>query len=256
MKKLLPKKIALILFLLCLSEISQAQIYDELGFVGIGLSESKHIFVGEESSSTFNFLLYYDNAKNRKFAIDGPNLYVPVFNFYKTIGIGLKGFYRANEGFTEGNQVFKDAKINPRGNSLDGGIYLGNLTANISVVSDFTGLTAGNEISLYVGPAFEWGRVILNPYLNFLKKSKNLTAYYYTLTKNESKWLGLDYYEAKESTKSVLGFRTLIKYKKFYFTGILEGGTYSKEIKDSPIVERDSYSSVLVGFSYIFLPWN
>ncbi|MFG6074915.1 MipA/OmpV family protein [Erwinia sp. OPT-41] len=101
--------------------------------------------------------------------------------------------------------------------------------------------------------SFHFGDFSLTPGIGALYSSENQNDYYYGISKNESRRSGLRSYEADDSWNPYLELTAAWSINQSWNATV--AGRYTRlsdEVKDSPMVDKDSQVSVWTGISYTF----
>lgn len=124
----------------------------------------------------------------------------------------------------------------------------------VSALHDVSGNTAGNTVGLKVaaGVPLMDKRLVLIPSVTFTYQDANIVDYYYGVDHSEATDTR-SAYSPSHTVNTTVGLLTRFQVSEHWLaTAAYMLTKYGEEISDSPIVDRSTSSTVLLGMSYLF----
>lgn len=128
------------------------------------------------------------------------------------------------------------------------------LVTTVSAVHDFSGNTSGNTLGLKVaaGVPLMDRQFVLIPSVAFTYQDSNIINYYYGVDHSEATQTRPEY-SPSNTINTTLGLTARYQVSQHWAaTAAYMLTKYGDEVSDSPIVDRATSSTVLLGMSYLF----
>lgn len=120
------------------------------------------------------------------------------------------------------------------------------------IAADAFGEHKGNALSISYSKTYRMQGAMVTPYASIARLSEDLVDYYYGV--NVSEVTGFRaFYEGQATTNIEVGLRVNKPFGRQHSVMINAGYTaFGEGIEDSPLVEKSSGTSVIVGYVYMF----
>lgn len=222
-----------VFFLICLCSFGFAF----QNSVGVSYLYSKSIYVKSDDTNTLFPALFYENEYLYFRGIELGYKYNPNISFilrpnFNTREVeGLEDKKQAFSGGVEFTQKIDSYKI------------------SLNLLHDISNAHNGTQSSLKLSKTFVNYSFIITPSLGVEYEDKKVTNYYFGVEPNPT----YPKYEAKESLSPVVGVMGIYNIHKTYSIFLLANNKFlSKNITDSPIVEKSNKSMLVISALYKF----
>ena len=205
--------------------------------IGVAYLHSPTIYTKTDDTNTFFPALFYENEYLYFRGIELGYKYNPNISFilrpnFNTREIeGLEDKKQAFSGGVEFTQKIDSYKI------------------SLNLLHDISNAHNGTQSSLKLSKTFVNYPFIITPSLGVEYEDKKVSNYYFGVEPNPT----YPKYEAKESLSPVVGVMGIYNINKTYSIFLLANNKFlSKNITDSPIVEKSNKSMILASILYKF----
>jgi outer membrane protein len=187
-------------------------------------------------------------------------------------GIGFRLFSKERDGLTfsssifltRGNEGFRNSEspyfkgLRRRKDHSDAGIEFTVVSpigaTSLAMKQEISGHTDGGQVSLSHGVPFQFGNVEFAPQLRLDYLSGNLVDYYYGVWAAEVAPDREEYHPGHAFQPS-LGYTLTVPLNEKKSMSLIQGAEHlilSKQLTDSPLIDKGHITSVYVGFTYSF----
>ncbi len=164
------------------------------------------------------------------------------------------GSYRFTRLEPERRDYFRT--VEARRQSLDGGLrgsFRGEF-GKLSLMALHGALDRHNGLELDLTYRFDWqpGRWVISPFVSYLYQDEDLTDYYFGVSEPESR-PDLPVYQPGSSQFARIGVNTTFRWsKRMRLFANYQHDFLPSEVRDSPLVGRDSTGQLMLGLAYGF----
>ncbi|WP_346666089.1 MipA/OmpV family protein [uncultured Mailhella sp.] len=124
---------------------------------------------------------------------------------------------------------------------------------NLSASGDITGTTDGFMASASYAYPIHWGGLSVVPLAGVMFSSSDFNDYYYGISHSEARRSGFNYYSPDSSITPFVGVKAIYAFTDHWSVFASWNMTFlDDEIKDSPMVDRDTQHIFGGGITYTF----
>lgn len=218
--------------------------------VGLGTIVQDKGYVGVDSDTMAVPIIYY---QSKDFYLLGPTF---GYKFARLDGAEFKltGQVRFGGYDEEDGDIF--VGMDEKSITLDLGIGVdyksdyGDFAFQFS--TDALGEHKGNELSISYSKSYRMKGSMITPYVSIARLSEDVVDYYYGVNANEvTTFRG--FYEGETTTNVEVGVRYNQQFGRNHSVMLNAGYTaFGQGIKDSPLIEKSSSTTVILGYMYMF----
>lgn len=237
-------------------------IEEETGFpliggelsLGLAVTAERDIYKGTDAEFGPTPFLFYENGPLEIRAGDG---FDAEFRLFRTdfFTLSLAGSFEMEAGYDPGDSEYLKG-MDELGALFSVGMAIekeaAGWEAGLEILQDASGEHSGQEVELSLGRSWAFAGFEWRPELSATWLSKKTVDYLYGVSSREVRPDRPAYFP-KSSYE--FGAELMIQrplFGSFSFVGILEATTLGKEIKDSPLVDRDYELWSVFGIMYTF----
>ena len=231
---------------------TEPQGFESQNSLGLGVAYQQSIYTGVDNDvKPFPMLNFtYDDFFIKGITV-GYNTYTTDVMQFSLIGRPNFQGYNSDDSRELSGMSDKGTSVNVGGQLV---VKMLPLITTVSALHDISGNTAGNTLGLKfaTGLPLMDKRLIISPSVAFTYQDSNITDYYYGVSDSEATSTR-SAYSPSNTVNTTLGVMTKFQVSQHWSTTLAYMFTrYGNEISDSPIVDRSTASTVLLGASYLF----
>lgn len=203
---------------------------------------------------SYNMAVPLLNYENKWFSFSVPKLDIKLYSG-PSLSFRLRARYAGSEGYESSDSPYLARMEDRKGSVWAGGAAIWkNDIANVSaeLLGDASGNSKGSRFKLQVDRRFGVGAFGFTPRLGVERYDRKFVDYYYGVKASEAR-IGRSAYQGDSSNAVEAGLRIdyspARQHNLFVDFGVTQFGS---AIKDSPLVERSSQSTVSLGYLYKF----
>lgn len=218
--------------------------------LGLGVGTEHQPYTGIGSKTQVMPLIFFENRYVRVLGL-GADLKLPSAG---PVSFSLRARY-ANDGYKDSDAPILSGMEKRKGGLLAGGVAqwrtdLGVLSAE--ALGDVSGASHGSQFKLGLDKPFRIGMFNVTPRVAAVWLDRKTVDYYYGVKAAEAR-VGRAQYDGRSTVNTELGVRTGYALAPNQIVTLDVGATlYGSGIKNSPLVDRSTQTSVRLGYVYRF----